>query len=273
MDHHTDFLFLNGQIMPSEKGLIHVGDIGILRGYGAFDFFRVVDGHPVFLEDYLDRFERSVHGLHLHHPLSRQQLRDAITSLIALYPIPLLGIRMVCTGGYSEDVYTPVEGNLVILAKPFAFHPFEQGLKLMSVEFERELYQLKSTNYLFPITMLPQLQAAGCDDVVYYKNGLVSESSRSNLFIIKNGILITPDTGILKGVTRKRILQFADQLMPVEIRPVSIAELHQADEVFLSASTKRITPVTRVDQTSYISGPWTQALYLRLIEEEKKEKH
>jgi len=272
MESRKEFLFLNGQIIPSEQGLVHVGDIGILRGYGAFDFFRVIDGHPVFLEDYLDRFERSVLGLHLHHPFSRQELKDAINRLIELHPAPLLGIRMVCTGGYADDAYTPVKGNLVILARPFAFHPFDQGLKLMSVEFQRELFHLKSTNYLVPISQIPRLKASGYDDVLYHKGGLVSESSRSNLFIVKNETLITPDTGILEGVTRKRILQFADQLMPVEIRPVSIAELHEADEVFLSASTKRISPVIRIDQTTYVSGSWTKQLYERLIEEENLEK-
>ena len=85
----------------------------MLRGYGVFDFFRVIDGKPIFLDDYLDRFENSMKGLGLTTDFTRQYLTDHIYELIRLNRHPLLGIKMVCTGGYAFDGYTPTSSNPV----------------------------------------------------------------------------------------------------------------------------------------------------------------
>jgi len=256
--------------MPASAASLNINDLALLRGYGVFDFFRVIDGRPIFLEDYLDRFENSLKGLGLTTSYSRSNLTEYIYKLIRLNPHPLLGIKMVCTGGYAHDGYTPGLSNLFMLARPFAFHPYQHGLKLMTVNHQRELFQVKSINYLTPISHLPKMKAIGADDVLYYKDGYITESSRSNIFIIKKGILITPDYGMLLGITRKRIIGFANEIMPFEVRQVSLEEVYSADEVFLTASTKRISPVTGIDDVTYQSGPYTRLLFERLIEEENK---
>jgi branched-subunit amino acid aminotransferase/4-amino-4-deoxychorismate lyase len=264
----AEYAFLNGQIVPAAEAVIGIHDIGILRAYGVFDFFRVVGGKPIFLDDYLDRFEKSAKGLRLEAPYTREEIKEAVLRLIELNYQPLLGIRLVCTGGYSPDAYTPVRPNVFMLARPFSFHPYNQGLKLAAVAFQRELHAIKSTNYLQPISMLKSLEEMAADDVLYHQGGFITESSRSNIFIVKNGILITPSHGMLEGITRKRILSFAGEIMPLEVRQVRLAEVFDADEVFLSASTKRISPVTAIDDVNYTSGPFTQLLYNRLLEEE-----
>jgi branched-chain amino acid aminotransferase len=256
--------------MPVADAKLNINDLALLRGYGIFDFFRVIDGKPIFLDDYLDRFENSMKGLGLTTDYSRPYLTDHIYELIRLNPHPLLGIKMVCTGGYAFDGYTPTTSNLFMLARPFTFHPYDQGLKLMTVNHQRELCQVKSINYLTPISLLPKMKAIGADDVLYYNDGYITESSRSNIFIIKNGVLITPALGMLHGVTRKRILEFAHEIMPVEVRQVSLEEVYTADEVFLSASTKRISPVAGIDDNTFQSGPYTRLLFERFIEEEGK---
>ena len=265
----TSYAFLNGNVVATSEANININDIGLLRGYGVFDFFRVIEGKPIFLEEYLDRFERSVSGLHLVLPYSRNYLREKIYEIIALNQHPLLGIKLLCTGGYSDDGYTPTQANTGMIAKPFQFHPYENGLKLMLVDYIRELHHVKTINYLKPISLLPQLHAISADDVLYYKDGFISESSRSNIFVVKNGVLITPSEGILEGITRKKILAFAHEILPMEVRPVSVSELKDADEVFLTASTKRISPVTCIGDRTYLSGPFTKQLFHRLLEEEK----
>jgi len=264
-----EIVFINGEFKPAGEASLLVTDLAILRGYGIFDFFRAIDGKPIFIEDHLDRFEKSMAGLHLETEYSRDDLRSFILRLIDLNPHPLLGVKMVCTGGYSRDGYTPHGSNLFMLARPFAFHPFDKGLSLMTAEHRRELHEVKTINYLTPVSLLPKMKEAGADDVLYHKDGRVSESSRSNVFMIKNGTLITPDSDMLLGVTRKRILSFAREILPVEVRPVLLQELLSADEVFLTASTKRISPVTRIDRTSFAIGPYTRKLYDRLVTEEQ----
>ena len=74
----TSFAFINGNIIPSTEANLNINDIGLLRGYGVFDFFRVIDGKPIFLSDYLDRFERSVSGLNLTIPYTRQYITEKI---------------------------------------------------------------------------------------------------------------------------------------------------------------------------------------------------
>jgi branched-chain amino acid aminotransferase len=266
----VEYVYLNGQIIPAADAAIGIHDIGLLRAYGVFDFFRVVEGRPIFMEDYMDRFERSAAGLHLEVPYPRAVLREAIHTLIEKNDQPLLGIRIVCTGGYSVDAYTPTTPNLFILSRPFTFHPYTHGLKLATIAFQRELHTIKSTNYLFPISMLQVLKQKEADDVLYHHEGWVTESSRSNIFIVKNGVLITPAEGMLEGITRKRILSFSSEIMPTDIRQVRLDEVLTADEVFLSASTKRISPVTGIDHVRYASGPYTHLLYKRLLEEESK---
>lgn len=266
----TSYAFINGEIVPAQNANINISDIGLLRGYGVFDFFRVIDGKPIFLNDYLDRFERSVAGLHLIVPYTREYITEKIHEIISLNPHPLLGIKLLCTGGYAADGYTPAASNVCMLANPFHFHPYEKGIKLMKVDYQRDLHQIKSLNYLKPISLIPQMKAIEADDVLYHKSGFISESSRSNIFIVKNDVLITPSEGILEGVTRKRIIAFAPEIMSVEVRQISIVELRSADEVFLTASTKRISPVTAIDEFVYSSGPYTRILYERLLAEEAK---
>jgi branched-chain amino acid aminotransferase len=265
------FAYMNGEILPLADARLHITDLGLLRGYGIFDFFKSIDGKPIFIEDHLDRFERSVELMGLDIPHTRAHLRDNIIKLIQLNEANLLGIKLLCTGGYSEDGYTPTTPNLMMFAKPFSFASFHQGLKLMLLEHQRDLHQIKTLNYIKPITVLPKLRTLKADDVLYHQAGIVSESSRSNLFIVKNGKVITPKEGILLGVTRKHILKLAQKEFEVAIRDVTLKDVQEADEVFLTGSTKRVAPVTQIDNYHYPIGKITERLYHLLLEKEAKE--
>jgi branched-chain amino acid aminotransferase len=250
-----EYIYLNGSILPAHEAQIHVTDLGLVRGYGIFDFFRAIDGKPIFIEDHLDRFENSARLMHLPIPESRERLREIIVEIILLNPQPLLGVKMIMTGGYSEDGYTPAEkSNLLVMGKPFAFKPADIGMKLMSMEYRREIPEIKTLNYIVPIRALAQTKAMGADDVLYHQNGIISESSRSNIFIIKNERIITPVDGALFGVTRKHILDFAKKYFVVEERDVSIQEYWDADEVFTTGSTKRIIAITQTDNHIFSEG-------------------
>jgi branched-chain amino acid aminotransferase len=262
---------MNGVILPLADAHLHITDLAFLRGYGIFDFFKSVDGKPIFIEDHLDRFERSLELMGLKIPYTRQHLRDNILKLIQLNEGNLLGIKLLCTGGYSEDGYAPTAPNLIMFAKPFTFAAFDDGLKLMLLEHQRDLHQIKTINYIKPITVLPKLKSLKADDVLYHQNGFVTESSRSNLFIIKNEKVITPKDGVLLGVTRKHILKIAQKAFETEIRSVTLKDLAEADEVFLTGSTKRVAPVIQIDNYHYPIGKVTEQLYNLLLEKEAKE--
>jgi branched-chain amino acid aminotransferase len=227
----------------------------LLRGYGIFDFFKAIKGEAIFIEDHLDRFESSAQKMHLIVPESRDTLRAAILKIIDKNSHPTLGVKMVLTGGYSEDGYAPApQSNLIILGKPFVAQNPVKPQKLMTVKFQRELPDIKTTNYLTPIWNLGKMRAMGADDVLYHNDGCILESSRSNVFIIKGKTVVTPKTDILYGISRKHILERAAREFEVEQRPISLAELFTADEVFLSSSTKRVAPVIGVDDCVFSGG-------------------
>jgi branched-chain amino acid aminotransferase len=249
-----NIFYINNQYLPENESNINVTDLGLLRGYGIFDFFRAVNGHVLFLEDHLDRFEFSAGKFQLEIPHSREKLKEIITELIRLNPAELLGIKMILTGGYSLDGYAPNDPNLIIIAKPFTFMNKPNGMHLMTLEYQRELPEIKSLNYMVPILNRAKMIDMGADDYLYHKNGEVSELSRSNLFLIKNEKLITPDKNILKGVTRKHILKLAENRFTIEERTVSLEEALNADELFTSGSTKRVLGITKVDNKPIGNG-------------------
>lgn len=269
----TSYFYFNGGIVPETDARLLVSDLGLLRGFGIFDFFRAIDGQPVFMDDHLARFEASATRLGLPLPLPAPVLRGIVAELTDRNPQPLLGLKMVLTGGYSPDGYTPAaEPNFFIIARPFRFADPDTGLHFMTVEHQRQLPEIKSLDYLMPVHLLPRQRQLGADDVLYHHNGYVTESSRSNVFIIKNETLITPDAGMLGGITRRHLLALAARHMAVEERPVSLQEVLEADEVLTTGSSKRVVPVTRIDGRSIgsgLPGKITHKLYELFLSYEK----
>lgn len=249
-----NIFYLNGAFVPEKEATINVTDLALLRGYGIFDFFRSVNGKVLFLEDHLDRFEFSAGKFQLPIPHSREKLREIIYRLIELNKGDLIGIKMILTGGYSTDGYAPTTPNLIIIAKPFTFLDKPNGMHLMSLDYLRELPEIKSLNYIVPIVNRPKMLEIGADDYLYHKNGYISELSRSNIFLVVNQKIITPATNILHGITRKHILKIAKYNWTVEIRDVSMGETMAADELFTTGSTKKVTPITKLDNQPVGNG-------------------
>lgn len=258
---------VNGQITPAEQAVLHISDLAILRGYGIFDFFLVKSGQPLFFEDYLDRFIRSASLLNLDMPLGREALHNAVLELIRANGLPEASIRLVLTGGYSDDGYTPSEANLLIMEHPFAQAKAElygRGLHLFLHDYQREVPEVKSINYLTGIRLLPYQKEKGADDVLYHDKGWIRESARSNfLMLTQDDVLVTPAKHILMGVTRKKVLEVAAGLLKIEERDIHLQELEQAKEAYLSSTTKGVMPVTMIDGQPVADGrpgPWAKRL-------------
>lgn len=248
------YCFADGNIIPSEKATIHPMDLGLIRGYGIFDFFRIMNSQPLFLDDYLDRFISSAERTYLPLSYSKSDLRQIISELIEKNNISQGGCRMVLSGGVSENHFSPAEGKLFIFPENLIFpseEKYSQGIKLLTLEHVRPVATIKTTNYAYPVWHSMTWKNAGAEDVLYHRDGWVSESSRSNFFIVKDGIIITPDEHVLEGITRKHVLQLADQ---VEIRKVSLEESLEADEAFITSTTKVLLPVTRINDGIIGSG-------------------
>jgi branched-chain amino acid aminotransferase len=241
------FCFADGKIIPVETATIHPMDLAVIRGYGIFDFFRTVNYQPLFLEHYLDRFIASAEKTFIPLEYSREQLRQIIAELIDKNDLKEGGLRMVLTGGISENHFSPAQGKLFIFAESLIFpvqEKYEKGIKLLSVEYVRSIAEIKTTNYAYPVWHSFQWKEAGAEDVIYHMNGEISESSRSNIFIVKEGRVSTPDKHVLHGITRKHVMDIVGE---VAIRPILFEEMLAADEIFITSTTKILLPVTQVD--------------------------
>lgn len=242
---------VNGEIVPIEKAVINVKDLGFLRGYSVFDFFRIYKGRPVFIEDHLARLERSTNELGLELPYSKTELVEKIIALAKVNQMEVGGIKIIITGGYSLDGFLPTKPNFVMLASKLTTYDesvYTKGVKLMAYEYTRETPYTKTTNYLKPISIQQEIKEAEAFDVLYHDGVYISESARSNFFIVNHeGTIITPDKDALEGITRKHVLEVAKKHFKVEIRPISIKETMGAREAFMTSSTKGVMPVKQVD--------------------------
>lgn len=242
---------LNGKLTEVAQAKLHVSDLAILRGFGIFDYFLVKKHQPLFLTDYLDRFYTSAEKLGLSVPVERPEMTQQIRELIAANGLENAGIRLVLTGGYAADSYTPEAPNLIVMEHEFKEPPawqYDQGIRLMSHDHQRELPEIKSINYLTGIRLQATLKAQQADYLLYHDQGIIRESDRSNFFgVTEEGILVTPDEKILRGITRKQILHLAKELLPIEEREIRMEELPTLREAFLTSSTKGVMPVVQID--------------------------
>jgi branched-subunit amino acid aminotransferase/4-amino-4-deoxychorismate lyase len=248
--------FLNNRILQYRDAQLHVSDLGLQRGYSIFEYFLEYENRIPFLDDYLDRFYASAGSLNLDVTLSRDLLKEKIAYLLKQNKLGTSGIKLFLTGGYSEDLYSPSRPNLFILNPPVFHQPgdFGDGVKLLLLDYQRHLPEIKTTFYLPSIALLPKMKAKGAIEVLYHHQGLLSESTRANLFLIKNSMLITPASGVLPGITRKYVLQLARELLPVEERDVRLDELWDCDEAFITGTSKHVAPVVEVEGRMIGSG-------------------
>lgn len=268
----SKFYYLNGNFLSPDETKIHVSDLAFTRGYGIFDFFRVINGKPIFLDDHLDRFEFGARYMRLRIPAKRKQLKEIISDLIILNFNKQLGIKLILTGGYSNDDYTPAKvSNLLITARSFVYKNFSSGINLMPLQHQRVLPEVKTLNYIIPIKFLPQLHSQKAYDYLYYSNGVISETSRCNIFIVKNDKIITPAKNILHGITRKHVINICKQRFEFEEKEVTLQEVLNSDEVFVTASSKRIIPVSKIGNRCFDGGKmghYTKTLQSIFLKEE-----
>jgi branched-chain amino acid aminotransferase len=258
--------YVNGQFVPADF-TIPMNDLGLLRGYSVFDFCRAAHGKPFLLEKYLARFRRSATMVGLEVNETDESLTEAIARLIRESELQSAGIRLLLTGGFTPDGITPVVPNLIILLETLvepSGEIMQTGISVMSHEYQRDMPEVKSTNYLMALKLRSAQLKQGAQDVLYYHDNQLLELTRNNFFIVRENVIITPDSRILMGITRQTVLDLARQQYRVEERPVHLPELWEADEAFSTGTNKKIVPVVRVDDRIIgdgTVGPVTKNIY------------
>ncbi len=250
--------FVNNQFIEESKATLGITDLSIQRGYGIFDFFRTSNYIPLFLDDYLDRFFKSAFILRLQPKYSREELKNIINEMIRQNKLPDSGLKMILTGGYSSDGYDLSSSNFLIIQQPVQLpgtEKFDKGLKIILYEYMRDLPQAKSINYLMGVYLQDKIRQHEADDVLYHKDGCILEFPRSNVFMItKDHTVVTPAMNVLHGITRMKVLEIARKNYKVEERVITVDELRNAAEVFLTSTTKPILPVLTIENIAVGNG-------------------
>lgn len=248
--------FINNSFVPYRDATLHISDVGLQRGFGIFDYFISVNGAIPFFDDYLNRFYLSAEKLNLKVPFDRGDLKKKIYHLLNENKLAITGIKLLLTGGFADDLYTPTDPNFLIINIPVPNYSdtYSDGIKLLLLDYVRYLPEVKTTFYLPALSLLPELMRIGALETLYHHKGIVYETTRANFFIIKNGVLITPSEGILKGITRKHVLKVARLQMKVEERIVKLDEIFDSDEIFITGTSKHILPVVNIDGKIIANG-------------------
>ena len=249
--------YFNGTIAPTDQLAVGITDLGLLRGYGLFDYFLTYNGRPFQWDWYWERFQNSAMRMHLPLPIGKDETYRILLDLIERSGGTDVAFRFVMTGGYSSDSISIETPNLLILTE--SIHPvpsvqYEQGIRVILDEYVREMAEVKSIDYKRVILLAQAIKAAGASDVLYHKDGEISELSRSNFFIVKSNRLITPNRHILHGITRRTVMQLAQPDFEVEERPVLLSDLYDADEAFTTSSTKKVLPIIQIGDLTVGDG-------------------
>ena len=253
------YCYLNKKIVPLNKARISPNDMGILRGYAVFDFLRTYNGKLFLLTEHFDRLLRSANELNLKIRCAESMIKKIIINLLTKNKIQEAGIRIIVTGGKTEDSMR-IESmpTMLILTEKLKKLPqniYSNGAKLITFEYQRDIPIAKTTDYLMAIKLQPFRKQNKAIEVLYTKKGLILECTTSNFFIFKKNTLITPKNNILMGITRNFVIKLAKKAkFSVEERNLPLREIKSANEAFITATTKEIAPIIRINDQKVGNG-------------------
>ena len=272
------YLSTAGRPLDPEEATISVFDRGFLYGDSVYETLRTSGGHFVEMGRHLVRLRRSAAGIGLEIPYTDQEIADATRATCSATGNPDCYVRVVVTRGTGELGLDPRHAGkplLVVLAKELKLAQpalYERGISAQIVDVRKISKRsldptLKTGNYLNSIQALRQATDSAAEDAIMLSvDGAVAEGATSNVFMVKEGAILTPSiqTGLLSGITRALICELA-RADGREVAEVTIwpDDLRAADEVFLTSSVRGPIAVTKLDGAPVGEGrvgPVTQRL-------------
>ena len=269
--------FVQGRYVPIGEAAIPITDWGFLRSDATYDVVTVWDGAFFRIDAHLERFLRSCRRWRLDPGLTPAQITEVLAQCVRLSGLRASYVEMICTRGQppwgSRDPRLAVN-QFYAFAVPYVWianaEQREKGLHLMISDVQRipaASVDPTAKNYHWNDLTMGLLGAldAGADSVLLVDaSGNVVEGPGFNVFCVRNGTLVTPNEGMLEGVSRRTVIEIAQSLgLTLQTRAVPADELRTADEVFISTSGGGVLPVTRVDGRAIgdaMPGPITRRL-------------
>ena len=271
-------VYVNGEYLPEERARISVFDRGFLFADGVYEVTSVLDGRLIDFDGHVGRLERSLDELDMPMPLDRDELLAIHRRLAEANGIDEGMIYLQITRGaakerdfaYPDPATVPQTVVMFAQKKRLSDAPAaERGLKVISIPDMRwERRDIKTVQLLYPSMGKMMAQTAGADDAWMVEDGLVTEGTSNNAYIVTGGRIVTRHLGpeILHGITRAAVLQLAREAqMEVEERAFALDEALDADEAFITSASTFVMPVVEIDG-SPVGGGTPGAVSRRLRE-------
>jgi len=250
-------VFLNGKFLPLEEARVPVLDRGFIFGDGVYELIPVYSRAPFRMDEHLARLEKSLAAVRIKNPYTRDKWREILLALIAKQPWNDQGVYLQVTRGVARrDHAFPagVEPTVFAMCNPLVNPPRElvdKGAAAVSaVDYRWHRCDIKSIS-LIGNCLLRQVSAdAGAVETILFRDGRLTEASASNVFVAKNGVLLSPPKSnlILPGITYDVVVEIAQAVnIPLEFRDVTEAEVRAADEVWVTSSSKEILAIVTLD--------------------------
>lgn len=267
-------IWMNGRYVAWKDAKVHVLTHALHYGTAIFEGMRcyeTVNGPAIFrMREHYRRFLHGIKSYEFKIKYNEAQLGRVTKELVRKNKVRSCYIRPICYVGFGtigiDVTHSPYE--IAIIPVPFGKYfgdKFETGISCKISSWKRISSEIlsphvkASANYLNSVLAKREAKESGYDEAIMLtENGRVSEGSGENIFIVENGVLVTPPVfdGVLKGITRQSVMEIASEMgIPVVERPLLRDELYTADEVFMTGTAAEITPVVNIDKRVISKGP------------------
>ncbi|MBC8473911.1 MAG: branched-chain-amino-acid transaminase [Candidatus Omnitrophica bacterium] len=277
-------VYINGKYFDKKDAKISVFDHGLLYGDGVFEGIRSYKRLVFKLEEHVDRLYESAHGIMLKIKISKKEMIKAVVDTLKFNKLDDAYIRLIVTRGIGDLGLDPRKckaSSIIIITDKIEFYPeklYREGLKLITVPTPRNIPealnpQIKSLNYLNNILAKIEALNSGYEEALMFTaSGYVAECTGDNIFIIKDGSLVTPPAylGILKGITRGAVMDIGKKIgLGVKEEVLTRHNLFTADECFLTGTAAEIMPVVSIEERVIGNGK-PGKMTLKLMQEFRK---
>ena len=262
-------IYLNGEFVPKSKAMISVFDHGYLYGDGVFEGIRSYDGNVFRLDLHLKRFYDSARAICLEMPMSIKEMEKVVVDTVKVNKLKDSYIRLVVSRGPGDLGLAPwkcSKPTVLCIADKITLYPddlYKNGLKICTVPTRRNIPEgvnpnIKSLNYLNNILAKIEARNAGCEEALMLnQQGFVAECTGDNIFIIRNGELLTPPAmaGALDGITKQSVQEIATKLK-ISNREAMMTrfDVYTSEECFLTGTAAEIIPVVEIDSRKIGTG-------------------
>jgi branched-chain amino acid aminotransferase len=254
-------VYINGEFVPEEEAKVSVFDHGFLYGDGVFEGIRAYNGRVFKLKEHIDRLYDSAKVIDLRIPVSKNEFQEIILETLRRNNLRDAYIRPIVTRGIGDLGLDPRKcpnPNIIVITQEWGKlygDLYEKGLKAVTVCIRRNAIDalppsIKSMNYLNNILAKIEANAKGGDEAIFLdSNGYLSEGSGDNIFIVKDGEIMTPPTlNNLRGITRAVTIELIQKEgIPFKEINLGLYDLYSADEVFVTGTAAEIAPITVID--------------------------